>query len=185
MFSLFTLALALAACGNSNVSDNTKKANEDVEDEVTPDNTSSGKSNVRDIAGVEVYVDEVMATYLELVTLGMRWDELREASASGEIDDYELGDIIYEEIIPLNMNLLEDLEAIRTPNEETTDINETLIEATGNQQLAFTEIVAAIESGDSSKITSANALLNDVRKSDREFARKLEQLLLEYGIELE
>lgn len=187
---LFTiiLALGLAACGNDSgdsKSTSSKKQVGKPDENVATAEEQNESSELSDKVEVEVYFDEAKESYLGVTSLGERWDELREASASGQIDDYEFRDILYEEILPLNMELLEELEAIQTPNEETTDINETIIEAIGNQHLAFTEIIFAIETGDLSKITSANELLNDVRKKDREFVRKLEALLLKYNIDYE
>jgi len=147
--------------------------------------SAEAESELIDKAEVEFYLDEVKYAYWDLATLGERWDEIREASAAEEMENDEFLSILYDEIIPMNLELLEKIEAIQTPNDATTEINETLIDAVGNQQLAFTEFASAIETGDISKITTANGLLNDVRKSDREFARKLDQLLSEYDIEME
>lgn len=178
----------LTACGSGSNNGEPKETDANVTPIETATSSAEDKveeeSNIpSDKAEVKIYLDKVKVSYIKLSELGARWDELREASASGEIDDYEVGESIHEEVLPANMALLEELEAIRTPNDETTEANEILIEAIGNQQLAFTEILSAIETGDSSKITSANALLNDVRKTDREFGRKIEQLLSDYNLE--
>ncbi|PIC72487.1 hypothetical protein [Sporosarcina sp. P17b] len=185
---MMTSVIGLTACGSSSDNTETKKVDADVTPLETTTSSAGDKVEVEtnipsDKAEVKSYLDEVKTSYIKLSDLGARWDELREASTTGEIDDYELGVLIQEEVLPANMALLEELEAIRTPNDETTEVNEILIEAIGNQQLAFTEILSAIETGDSSKITSANALLNDVRKNDREFGRKIEQLLSDYNLE--
>ncbi|PIC59066.1 hypothetical protein CSV80_00655 [Sporosarcina sp. P12(2017)] len=185
---MMTSVIGLTACGSSSNNTETKKVDADVTPLETTTSSAGDKVEVEtnipsDKAEVKSYLDEVKTSYIKLSDLGARWDELREASTTGEIDDYELGVLIQEEVLPANMALLEELEAIRTPNDETTEVNEILIEAIGNQQLAFTEILSAIETGDSSKITSANALLNDVRKNDREFGRKIEQLLSDYNLE--
>lgn len=179
----FLIVLGLVACGSDSANEDSSKAEANVAEKDETSVNEPETNNLSDKSDVEAYLDEVREYYLELNVLGERWDELREASAAGEIDDYELGDIINDEIIPLNMELLEGIEDIYTANDEVADVNEILIEAIGNQQLAFTEILSAIETGDSSKITSANALLNDVRKGDREFSRGIEKLMIDHDID--
>lgn len=137
---------------------------------------------VIDKKDIEAYLDEVKVAYLELISLSGRWNELREASVAGEIEDSVFGDGISEEIIPANTVLVEKIEAIATPDDKTAETNDVLMDAAENQLLAFTEIIYTIETGDSSKISSTNALLNKVRESDIEFAKRIDELITEYDI---
>lgn len=174
----------LSACGTEKTDGDTKDPETtNVPIEKTNASTSEEESEAADKKKVETYLNEVAISFVKLGELSERWNELRQSSADGEISDVELGEIISNEILPTNMNHLEELEAIPTTTEETTEINEMAIEFVGDQQLAFTEILSAIETGDSSKITSANAILNEVRKTERETVRKLESLVEKHGIE--
>lgn len=176
--STLMLALGLAACGSDDNSSNApeKETAEDTDNEQA--NESLEKPDE-----VKAYVEETRLAYLELAELGVSWDELRNASANGEITDYDFGLTIFEEIIPANADLVEKVEAIIAPTDETIETSELLISAVNKQQQAFTEVLSAIDTGDASKITSANSILTEVRTIDRDFARKMEALVTKYGIE--
>lgn len=187
LFMTALFVLVLTACGTeseSNPADEEASA-DDKQEEPTKEKGSSQSDDPGDKNETEKYLKEVLTISAEVDQLGLWWDEIRNASANGEIDDAELGIVIYEEVIPLNMELLERIEEINPPTEQTVEANETFIDMMGDQQLAFTEILSAIETGDSSKITSANSLLNDVRKSERELVRKLEAIIEEHDINIE
>lgn len=49
---------------------------------------------------------------------------------------------------------------------------------------AFSEVVAAVDTGDYSGITSANKLLSDARAAERCYVQKLEKLAIECGVKL-
>lgn len=179
------LSLTLVACGNNkdeNGATDPSTTEGTKSEETTEVNHDQDGTDAK--AEVEEYLDEVRPVALDLTALGERWDEVRNYSANGEIDDIEFGNILYDEMIPLNMDLQERAENINTPNDRIADMNEIFIDMIGDQQLAFTEILSAIETGDSSKITSANALLNDVRKKEREYMRELEKLVEEYDVDM-
>ncbi len=137
---------------------------------------------LQDKEQVQVYVDQVRNAYIQIAELGGRWDEMREASANQAITDYDFADLIAIEILPWNMVLIEELEAILPPNEETTLLHEMLIDAMNKQHLAFGEIRDAVYTGDYTKITKANEILAEVRKIDREFSREMEALIEKYGV---
>ncbi|WP_339216209.1 hypothetical protein [Solibacillus sp. FSL W8-0372] len=174
------MVLVLAACSSGN--DNTQETDNDKEDEVIETSADTNTDSLEKEAEVLAYVEEVRLAYQELAELGAHWDELRQSSANGEISDYDLAVVIWEDILPVNNDLVTNVESILPPTDETVEVNEILIDAVSKQHLAFSEIVAAIDTGDTSKITSANEILNEVRKLDREFARKMESLITKYGI---
>lgn len=178
---LLAISLLLAACGSGN--DSTQETNNDKKDEVVETNADTNTESLEKEDEVLAYVEEVGLAYQELAELGAYWDELRDSSANGEISDYDLAVAVWEDIIPVNNELVTKVEGIIPPTDETVEVNEILIDAVSKQHLAFTEIVAAVDTEDPSKITSANEILNEVRKLDREFGRKMEALVTKYGIE--
>ncbi|MBD7945111.1 hypothetical protein H9650_13375 [Psychrobacillus sp. Sa2BUA9] len=132
---------------------------------------------------VQYYVDDVRVAYMEVTDLAVRWDELRFGSSNGQLDSYTFATTIYEEILPQNMFVLENIEAIIPPNDDIAATHEILIDAISKQHIAFSEIAAGLDANDPNKITKANEILNEVRKLDREFSRKMEALIKEYGIQ--
>ncbi|QGM30474.1 hypothetical protein GI482_08840 [Bacillus sp. N3536] len=132
---------------------------------------------------VQYYVDDVRVAYMEVTDLAVRWDELRFGSSNGQLDSYTFATAIYEEILPQNMFVLENIEAIIPPNDDIAATHEILIDAISKQHIAFSEIAAGLDANDPDKITKANEILNEVRKLDREFSRKMEALIKEYGIQ--
>ena len=163
-----------------------EKEETDVKEDTTVEEDTQTEAPMDDILQdkeqVQVYVDEVRNAYLQIAELGGRWNELREASSAQVITDYEFADIIAVEILPWNMALIETLEAIIPPNEETVLLHEMLIEAMNKQHLAFSEIMDAVYTGDYTKITKANEILAEVRKADRDFGRQMEALIEKYGV---
>lgn len=120
---------------------------------------------------------------MQVSDLAVQWDELRMGASNGEIDGYTFATAIYEEILPQNMYVLENIEAIIPPNEDIATTHELLIDAISKQHIAFSEVAAGMDANDPDKITKANEILNEVRKLDREFGRKMETLIKEYGID--
>lgn len=174
-------SLLLAACGSEK--DSTQGTENVKEDEVVETNAATNTESLEKEAEVLAYIEEVRLAYQELAELGAHWDELLQSSANGEINDYDLAVVVWEDIIPVNSELVTKIEGIIPPTDETVEANEILIDAVSKQHLAFTEIVSAVDTEDASKITSANEILNEVRKLDREFARKIEALVTKYDIE--
>ena len=145
LYCTIILTLGLVACGSDSSEpkiDTEKK--DDITDKIEPAEVEElvEKDEVEEVIDkkdIEAYLDEVKVAYLELISLSGRLNELREASAAGEIEDSVFGDVISEEIIPANTVLVEKIEAIATPDDKTAETNDVLMDAVENQLLAFTE----------------------------------------------
>lgn len=187
LYAIIFSTLSLGACGTEKVASqenaqpiesnnqNTEEVEAEVEAEVEVEEEKEE---------IELYIDEIREVSMQLGELSANWDKLRNASANGEIDDYSFVESIYYDIAPVSIAVSEEIEGIVPPTDKTVELHEILIEVVNTQHLAFTEIAAAIESGDVSKVTSGNELLNEVRKKEREYVRGMEALAEEYGISL-
>lgn len=153
------------------------------EEEIATVETEEAEEVSIDKEHVQYYVDDVRVAYMQVSDLAVRWDELRFSSSNGQMDSYTFATAIYEEVLPQNMYVLEGIEAIIPPNDDIAATHEILIDAISKQHIAFSEIAAGLDANDPNKITKANEILNEVRKLDREFSRKMEALIKEYGIE--
>ena len=131
---------------------------------------------------IEGYIKEVNAAYDSLLVLSQNWDELREKSANGEVDDFTVAEILSTDFLSNNGELVKVIESIEPPNDEIKKTHEVLIDAVNKQQQAFIEIIAAVEGLDASKLTSANSLLAEVRKKDREFVSSMRDVVEKYNI---
>ncbi|MDE3838611.1 hypothetical protein C0966_04295 [Bacillus methanolicus] len=176
MCVLFTfLSLGLIACGADEKANTTnKEASADKPEEAT-----SGKKDF------EEYLNKVQPIVLEdLANFAAKFEELKNQSINGEITDIEFGQAIVDELLPTATQIQEDVEAIM-PAKEIRDLHETLIDMTAKNAQALSEIVSAIESGDSSKITSANELLSEARKLERDYVYDIKEYAAKYDIEFE
>ncbi|WP_342560655.1 hypothetical protein NSQ95_07755 [Psychrobacillus sp. FSL W7-1457] len=193
---LLSIILGVTACSPSSKESKTDKESEEVEKKEEQSVTKEEKEVVEEEQEVEVveevsadkeliqlYVDDVRDAYMQVSDLAVQWDELRMGASNGEIDGYTFATAIYEEILPQNMYVLENIEAIIPPNEDIATTHELLIDAISKQHIAFSEVAAGMDANDPDKITKANEILNEVRKLDREFGRKMETLIKEYGID--
>ena len=190
---LLSIILGVTACAPSTKEEKPEKESEEV---VKKEDGSVAEEEKEDIAEDEIaeevtkdkelaqyYVDDVREAYMQVSDLAVQWDELRIGASNGEIDSYTFATAIYEEILPQNMFVLENIEAIIPPNEEIAATHELLIDAISKQHIAFSEVAAGMDANDPNKITKANEILNEVRKLDREFGRKMEKLIKEYGLD--
>lgn len=179
LIGVFLFTISLAACGSNS------EPNQDDSPSNTVDTGENDDIEVfsDDKNEVETYIIEAKKLYSELMTLLERYEELQGVVVADEIDDHEFASFLNDEIIPTNNKIREDIKAIHAPNEQTVKANELLMDAVGNQQTAFTEILLAIESGESIKTITANERLDDSRKSADHFVNKIEQLLIDYDIE--
>ncbi len=65
------------------------------------------------------------------------------------------------------------------------EMHELIIKVANSQVQALTEIVAAIENADTSKITSANELLSTARENERKYVQEITNKAKELGIPME
>lgn len=132
----------------------------------------------------EKYLIEVRPVMSDFYDVSLYYEELRSASADGQLSDYDFATALFDEVIPEGLIVTEDLEAI-FPDKQFRAFHEKIIEMANVQHRAMTEIVSALETGDMSKITSANTLLSEARKIDREVAYELKELSDQYGVPLQ
>lgn len=194
VFVLISTILGLTACSPSSKEVKPEKRSEEVvkneEKSLTKEEQTEVKEEVEEVETVtedkeiiQNYVDDVRVAYMQVSDLAIQWDDLRIGASNGEIDSYTFATAIYEEILPQNMFVLENIEAIIPPNDDIAATHELLIDAISKQHIAFSEVAAGMDTNDPDKITKANEILNEVRKLDREFGRKMETLIKEYGID--
>lgn len=176
LLSSIISTILLAGCGpNSSSSTEENTANESSSN-ASP-KVAKSLSNSSTKTDAEKYIKSVKPILKDATELGNRWDELRKASANGEISDAEFGSAIAEEILPRNLEISEASEALSLKiDDKFVDTHELLIEMLNKQHLAFTEVISAVDTGDASKLTTANEYLNDVRTIERKYARELEKL---------
>ncbi|WP_342566641.1 hypothetical protein MKY09_11205 [Psychrobacillus sp. FSL K6-4046] len=193
MIGLISLILGVTACSPSSKEAKPEKESVEVVKKEEESETKVEKEVTKEEEKTEVvtadkeliqyYVDDVRDAYMQVSDLAVQWDELRMGASNGEIDSYTFATAIYEEILPQNMFVLENIEAIIPPNDDIAATHELLIDAISKQHIAFSEVAAGMDANDPDKITKANEILNEVRKLDREFGRKMETLIKEYGID--
>lgn len=193
MLGILSIILGVTACSPSSKEEKPEKESVEVVKKEEEPETKIEKEVTEEVEKTEVvtadkeliqyYVDDVRDAYMQVSDLAVQWDELRMGASNGEIDSYTFATAIYEEILPQNMFVLENIEAIIPPNDDIAATHELLIDAISKQHIAFSEVAAGMDANDPNKITKANEILNEVRKLDREFGRKMETLIKEYGIE--
>jgi hypothetical protein len=139
----------------------------------------------RKTRNLEDYLKSMMPVIDETEKLAATWDELRQQSAAGRISDLEFGARVLNDLMPRTRDLAERAEALSADvAPELRDAHEELINALNLNLQAFSEVVAAVDTGDYSRITSANRLLSDARAAERHYVQKLDELAAEYGIKL-
>ncbi|MEW6276837.1 MAG: hypothetical protein AB1556_17220 [Bacillota bacterium] len=132
---------------------------------------------------LEAYLESVGPILAQMQRLAGEWDGLRQQSATGQISDVEFGVRVLEYFMPRTNSLAESAETLSVGiDREFAEVHEELIKGLNLNLQAFSEIVAAIDNGDYSKITSANRLLSEARAAERRYVQRLEALAAEYGI---
>lgn len=164
------LTLSLAGCGSSK---NKNEAEQNTND-ATSTETVSTKNNETETNVYQDYIESVSPIMEEISNFGVQWDELRQQSADGTLSDQDFGLKVFNELIPKNIEITEQLESLDVDN-ELVDIHERLIDMLNKQNSALSEIASAIDTSDFSKITTANEYLSEARKIEREVIRELEQ----------
>lgn len=86
-------------------------------------------------------------------------------------------------LIPEGKKMQEELAAIH-PEPEFHDVHEKIKKMVDSSVQAFTELVAAIDTGDVSKVTTANQLMAEAREIDRQSLGDFQNLAKKYGVEL-
>lgn len=121
----------------------------------------------------------------ETEKLAAAWDDLRQQSAAGVISDRDFALSVLNEFMPKCRDLAEKAEKLSLNlSPEIREAHEELIKGLNLNLQAFSEVVAAVDSSDYSRITSANKFLSDARAAERIYMQKLETLADKYGVKL-
>lgn len=130
------------------------------------------------------YIEAIAPTMQSILEISTKWDSLRQQSAQGLITDIEFG-IQTMDLATRMRQAVEELESISLNlKEPIKSIHELLISSAEQNVNGFTEVIAAIDQGDYSKITSANNYLSEARKYERQYVDKLQELAKEIGIDI-
>ncbi|MEX3743567.1 hypothetical protein [Lysinibacillus xylanilyticus] len=162
------LTLSLTGCGSSK---DKNEAEQNTKDTASTE-TVSTKNNETNV--YQDYIQSIGPIMEEIINFGVQWDELRQQSAEGALNDQDFGLKIVNELIPKNLKLTEKVELLDV-EKELVEIHEKLIDMLNKQSSALSEIASAIDTNDYSKITTANEYLSEVRKIEREYVRELEK----------
>jgi hypothetical protein len=192
-FTVLLLSIGLVACGNSEEKANTTdKENEiEVTEETEETEPSEPEAEEESLEVIENPGEAEFVEYLNRVRpiladdigeFAAYYEELRQQSANGEIDDYTFAELILTELLPTGHQIQQDLEAI-FPSKELRETHEILIDMMAIQNQAFTEIVEAVNAGDYSRITSANELLSEARQLERDYIYDLKDHAANFGVE--
>lgn len=123
----------------------------------------------------ESYTGEIQPFLADIEKIAGDYEEIKQSSADGEIDDEEFSNRLYIDIAPTYVELLSTIGGI-SPPKPLRETHEKLINMLSENLEAMTEPVAAVEMGDSSKVTSANSLLSEARKIERDFIYDIEEI---------
>jgi ABC-type glycerol-3-phosphate transport system substrate-binding protein len=185
LVSLLSLLLLLSACGtkeesSSNGEGNDKEENkvEEVSADTNQEENQSGKEEALN------YLKEIQPILIKIQEVSLVYEDYRSKSANGEIDDNTFYTGISQEVLPGYIQISDDLELMMPPK-EFKDAHELAIEMNNKSSQAMSEILSALDTQDMSKITSANSILADARKSERDYVYKLQEISDKYGISLE
>lgn len=189
-FLILLLSTGLIACGSS--TDKSSSTNNEVgtnnQDEKVSEVTKEEVVEEVDVEDpgkleFEEYMNQIRPLLSEDITqFGADYETLRQQSVDGEIDDYTFAERILDDLLPRGHQIQNDLEAI-FPTQELRNTHDILIDMMSKNNLAFTEIVEAINAGDYSRITSANELLSEARSLERDYIYELKAVAADYGIE--
>lgn len=178
------LTILSSACGTKpavNEEDDNDFSDESIEvEKIKEDNPTSTETGVEQ---VNDFINEAKEAYSDLRKISERYEELYHVFEAGEMDNLEFEEFLQDEIVPANQKLVKEIEAIHSPNEQTTEITRLLESAVNKQQLAFEKVLPAIESGDQLKTQETDKLLTQASESEKEFVIKVEQLSSDYAIE--
>ena len=86
------------------------------------------------------------------------------------------------QVIPDSLKLVADSEKITPKTEELRVVHELYLSSINEQNSAFTLILSALETGDTSTVAQANDKLTKARKAERDFLAKLKELEVKYNV---
>ena len=127
------------------------------------------------------YINKDMASISELDTeVRDLYTSAREDSA----DDYEMYDMLRENVIPKSQELISKAEAMKFESDEIRQVHELYLESINQQSRAFTLLLSAIEGQDYTLVTQANERLDASRKAMRDYEAALDRLAEEHDVKI-
>jgi|GEM_PF-2212010 len=179
--SLITLLfIGLVACGST---ENTSTSGENKIQE-SGQSSKTKESELAKTDGEEAfenYMNSITPILQEIGQWGQKYEDLRTQSVNGQVTDEEFAATISEELLPEGIKIQEKMEGIM-PEKDFRDAHEKMNQMLAKNNQAFTEIIAAVNSGDASKLTSANSLLTEARELERQAYYDLKDLADKYGV---
>lgn len=172
---LISLVFSLTAC-----SFNTDELPiQELKDKV---NETVSNSGILDGANeVFTYVQNTQGSFQELMNISGQWAEVYNAATNGAITNEELASRVTNDILPMNEELMTQIENYVAPTDATSKINDLLVNAVTTQHEALLEVVTGIQNGDYTVLNSANQLMSDVQGFEGEFTKMIQNIITEYG----
>jgi hypothetical protein len=165
----------LSGCGSSN-----ERASAPEKEPKKIEESKQQKNNGKE--AFENYLATITPILQEIGDWAQKYEDLRTKSANGQITNEEFVEVISNELLPRGNEIQEKMESV-LPEKEFRDIHEKMNNMLAKNNQAFTEIIAAVNSGDASKITSANNLLAEARELERQAYYDLQDLANQYGVQ--
>ncbi|WCN36386.1 hypothetical protein [Aneurinibacillus uraniidurans] len=174
---LAALSVTVAGCGDDKSASTQQQESKQTTTQNQPKQEEAGKD-----AFVK-YLDSIRPILQENVELGAKFQEARTQSSNRQLSNADFAKLLSDTLIPEGNKMQEELAAIH-PEAEFHDVHEKLNKMVGSSVQAFTELVAAVDTGDTSKVTSANQLMAEARELDQQLLGDLQSLAKKYGVEL-
>lgn len=158
---------------------------ENVEEDSSEEKIHAISTDIKDGEAFSAYLDQLRPILLENLEILNYVEEIKQYAANGEILDEEFLEIMYSDIIPSNTELQLELENIQVEIPEIRSAHEKIILFMSKNTEIYSEMVAFVETGDSSKFNSANSLATESRQIEREANYELQELAEKYGVSLQ
>lgn len=158
-------------------------SNETTDETISKVNATDDSQASNEKKNFNSYLTDVRPVVQDLSVFAKDFDALRQESIDGVIDDYTFGSRVTEEFLPTSVEMQERIEQI-VPPKELRDTHAKMIKMMAKNTEGMSEIVSAIDTGDASKITSANSLLTEARTTEREYMYDLQDLADKYEVSL-
>lgn len=152
---------------------------------IDPNHTDSkaGLAKAQRAKAFKAYAEQVNAPLNDMGTLGGYFEAAKAQSTAGKMDDEEFAFYILQTLLPHTNKVLTTINAVKV-DKEFTAIHELLIKMVTKSVQSYTEIVAAVDQGDFSKITSANQHMAEATASERQYVQEIENKAKELDIDL-
>lgn len=167
------MSVTLAGCDSAE----TTNASDGGTQSTNVSNTSNEKEEFKE------YLTQVRPIVQEMSVFAKDFEALRQESIDGIIDDMTLNERISEEFLPKSVQIQQTVEKIMPPK-ILRETHGKMIGMMAKNTEGLSEIISALDTGDASKITSANNLLTEARTIEREYMYDLQDLSEKHGVSL-